>query len=226
MNPCLADTGSTLPLTFIVVALVAIVAGAATLFFVGRRNRKRAMGTTTLALLLFGALAIGMVPSAPAHAETVGTQCSQPSPTPVTTTSTPTPTPTPTATPTPTPACTPTTISDETVSGWTVVTGGPDTALVGSVSGDDVLFAAFPTATTFTGHVVLSGGSASLTGDYTVTATPDTNTVAGDTVDFSITFPGVDAFETDAAPALTFTLPGTTDCPTQVTITGDIALAE
>jgi hypothetical protein len=224
MSPCLADTGSTLPLTFIAIAIVAIGAGAA-LYFMARNKKKRAMGTTTLALVLFGALAIGFVPSTPAHADTGTDQCTQSTPTPVTTaTATPTATTTPTATPTPTPTptCTPAQLSD-TVEMWTLSREG--TIMIGALT-DETLIGELTLDQSYSGHVVVTDGTdTTFDGDVTFTAAD----LDGDgTVYISIpTAQFGDDEPASGSMTLTFEIPGASaDCPTQVAVTGEIAMPE
>ncbi|GAB3794594.1 hypothetical protein GCM10028798_01510 [Humibacter antri] len=219
MNPCLADTGSTVSVPLIVVAVVVVLAGAA-LYLAARRKKKSAAGTTTLTLVLFGALMLGGMPSAPAHADPVGNQCGQAAAPVQTPTQTPTPTTTPTPTSVPTPTCTPAELND-TVQRWSPNEGDGGVVVDGVVT-DSALRAALAGGTTYNGHVVLVvRGATVFDGPVTFTASAD-----GAGVALAV---AASAYNDDLASGgtitLTFQIPGSSaDCPTHVTVTGPVEI--
>lgn len=219
MNPCLADTGSTLPVTLIAIAVVAIVGGTA-LFFVARHKKKRAIGTTTLALVLFGALAIGITPPTPAHAAT-GTECTQTA----VPAQTSTPTPTPTRT-TPAPTCTPAVINDDVDSWMTYYIDETSTAkTLNGLTTNPTLLAALHTGTVYNGTLVVAeGGTTTFNGAVTFTAVPQSSAATLIAVSVADLPQGVPSMGSTVT--LSFQIPGASTCPTKVTVTSTFVVPE
>lgn len=158
MAPCLAASGSVVSVPLIAAAVLAVAAGA-TLYFAIRSRRKNTSRTTTLTIVLLGALLAVGAPPTVAHAEGTAGGCGQAAPVPTSSTATSAPAQSPAVSPTPpstgaTPPpgeCAPQHLTD-TIESWTGVRSEIGTYLDSSELTDPTLVAALPPGS-YDGHL-------------------------------------------------------------------------